>query len=109
MDIAVLTSFSNPPPHQVFMAFWIVFSVTGGLVYYHAENANPLLLVGLVCMIAGVVLFQQHDREKARCAALAARADLLAPFGGTEELEVDEASKERAASRRRPKGGSTQF
>ena len=86
----------------VFMAFWIVFSVVGGIVYYHTEHTNPLLLVGVACMVAGVVLFQQHDREKARCDKMLAERAELAPFGA-DELDVDEAAKQSAASRRRPK------
>ena len=84
----------------VFMAFWIVFSVVGGIVYYHTEHTNPLLLVGVACMVAGVVLFQQHDREKARCDKMMAERAELAPFGA-DELDVDEAAKQSAASRRR--------
>eukprot|EP00937_MAST-01D_sp_MAST-1D-sp2_P002070 g2070.t1 len=46
----------------VFMVFWIGFSILSGLVFYHRESVNPLMLVGFVCMMAGIVLFVQHGR-----------------------------------------------
>ena len=46
----------------VFMVFWMGFSVLSGLVFYHRETPGPLMLVGFGSMLAGVVLFVQHDR-----------------------------------------------
>ena len=75
-----------------FQAFWTVWGVVGGVVFYRQGSVN---LIGLLFVLVGVVFLMQHARKKAK------RALASQNVGSDIELDdVESGSREHGGEHR---------